>query len=68
VRDFWAIMARHLTDRFHRPLAYIAEPTFAFYVLASSRDRRDEVREVLERITTRHTPGVSNHRFVGTAG
>jgi hypothetical protein len=67
VRDFWAVMANELVDRLHRPLAYIADPTLAFYVLASSADRRDEVREVLERIATRHTPGVPNHRLVASA-
>jgi len=68
VRDFWTVVARQLRDRLNRPLAYIAEPTLAFYVLASSEDRRDEVRDVLERIATRHTPGVANHRLVATAG
>lgn len=67
VGDFWTVMARQLVDRLHRRLAYIADPTLAFYVLASSEHRRDEAREVLERIATRHTPGVANRRFVATA-
>jgi hypothetical protein len=40
----------------------------AFYVLTRSPERRDEVREVLERIATRHTPGAANQRFVAIAG
>jgi hypothetical protein len=67
VGDFWAVMARQLRDRLHRPLAYIAEPALAFYVLAGSADRRDEARGVLQRIATRHTPGVASHRIVATA-
>jgi hypothetical protein len=67
VRDFWTVMARHMANRLHLPLVFIADPTLAFYVLASSEDRRDKVREVLERIATRHTPGVANRRFVATA-
>jgi hypothetical protein len=68
VRDFWAVMAQELVDQLHHPLAYIAEPTLAFYVLASSNDRRNEVREVLELIATRHTPGGADNRFVATGG
>ena len=68
VGDFWAVMARQLRDRLLRHLAYIAEPTLAFYVLAGSADRRDEACGVLRRIATRHTPGTANHRIVATAG
>jgi hypothetical protein len=68
VGDFWAVMGRQLGDRLHRPLAYIAEPTLAFYVVAGSADRRNEACEALKRIATRHTPGVASHRIVATAG
>jgi hypothetical protein len=67
VADLWALMAHQFIDRLHRPLAFIAEPTLAFYVLTSSVDRRDEACEVLQRIASRHTPGVSSKRIVQTA-
>jgi hypothetical protein len=68
VPDFWTLMAHQLLDRAHRPLAYIAEPSLAFYVLSSSVPRRDETLEVLNRIAARHTPGVAARRIVGMAG
>jgi hypothetical protein len=68
VRDFWTVMAQELVDWLRHPLACIADPSLAFYVLTRSPERRDEVREVLERIATRHTPGAANQRFVAIAG
>jgi hypothetical protein len=67
VRDFWAVMARQLAGRIGRPVAYIAEPAVAFYGLTSSPSRRREAYEVLQRISSRHTPGATGHRTVGIA-
>jgi hypothetical protein len=68
VTDFWPFMAQQLWDRLHRPLAYIAEPSLALYVLASSSPRREAVLGVLRGIAGRPTPGVGARRVVGTAG
>jgi hypothetical protein len=67
VTDFWTFMAEQLWERLHRPLAYIAEPALALYVLASS-PRREAALEVLRGIAARHTPDVGARRVVGTAG
>ncbi len=37
-----------VVDRLRHPLAYIAEPTLALYVIANSEARRDEVQHVLD--------------------
>jgi hypothetical protein len=66
--DFWASMARDFWAKVHRPLAYIAEPALAFYVLTSSPERRNAALEVLKRIAGRHTPGVTTLRIVGITG
>jgi hypothetical protein len=68
VSDFWSLMAKQLWERLHRPLAYIAEPALALYVLASSSPRREAALEVLRGIATRPAPGVGARRVVGTAG
>jgi hypothetical protein len=68
VTEFWTFMAKQLWDRLQRPLAYIAEPSLAFYVLASSSPRREAALEVLRGIAARHTPGVGARRVVGTVG
>jgi hypothetical protein len=68
VTDFWTFMAIQLQERLHCPLAYIAEPSLAFYVLASSTSRRDAALEVLRGIASRHTPGVRARRVVAAAG
>jgi hypothetical protein len=68
VPDFWTVMANQLWETVQRPLAYIAEPSLAFYVLTSSVPRRDETLEVLRKTAARHTPGVVARRSVGTAG
>jgi hypothetical protein len=68
VMDFWNLMAREFMRRLNRPVAHIAEATLAFYVLSGSPDRRDAVRELLQRIAARHTPGVTTRRLVGIAG
>jgi hypothetical protein len=68
VTDFWTFMAKQLWHRLQRPLAYIAEPALALYVLASSSPRREAALEVLRGIAGRHTPGVGARRVVGTAG
>jgi hypothetical protein len=67
VRDFWTVMAQELGDRLGHPLAYIADPTLAFYVIVKSAARRDEVQHVLEQIAVRHTPGISHRRLVSAA-
>jgi hypothetical protein len=62
-------MAEELSDQLLGcAVTYIAEPTLAFYVVAKAPQRRDQVREVLEQIAVRHTPGVSRRRLVSTAG
>lgn len=68
VPDFWNSLAREIVDRVRRPLAYITEPFLGFYVLAASPDRRDAAFEVLQRIASRHTPGVRRRREVRIAG
>jgi len=61
-------MAEELSDKLGCAVTYIAEPTLAFYVVAKDPQRRDQVREVLDKIAVRHTPGVSQRRLVSTAG
>lgn len=68
IADFWTLMANQLRDRLHCPLAYIAEPSLAFYVLCGSPPRREATLDVLRGIAARHTPGVRARRVVGTAG
>jgi hypothetical protein len=69
VQGFWTAMAEELSDQLLGcAVTYIAEPTLAFYVVAKAPQRRDQVREVLEQIAVRHTPGVSRRRLVSTAG
>ena len=68
VQGFWTAMAEELSDRLGCAVTYIAEPTLAFYVVAKDSQRRDQVREVLDQIAVRHTPGVSQRRLVSTAG
>ena len=68
VKGFWTAMAEELSDKLGCAVTYIAEPTLAFYVVAKDPQRRDQVREVLDKIAVRHTPGVSQRRLVSTAG
>ncbi len=68
VRNFWTVMAQELRERLGHPLVYIADPTLAFYVIADSDERRNQVQHVLEQIAIRHTPGISQGRKVSAAG
>lgn len=68
VTEFWTLMAKQLWERLHRPLAYIAEPPLALYVLTSSSPRREAALDVLRGIAARPAPGVGARRVVGTSG
>jgi hypothetical protein len=64
VADFWPSMASQLSERLGRPVAYIAEPMLAFYVIVQTRSRLAEAVAVLERIADRRTPGAPGSRTV----
>jgi hypothetical protein len=68
LRDFWQTMARQLGHRLCRPVAYIADPTLAFYVVAKDRARLGEIVDVLQGVATRPRSAGASPRTVGYVG